>query len=106
MSECYPTRAPEIMNPDCVEREVFCRHYDHCLDLVITNHWPGFSCQDCSGFESQQWSPEYGQEDAKRCAVLLLCVFHSSKLRHISPSTLLTAMVHEEERKSEFVDFI
>lgn len=33
-----------------VERNVFCKHYDACLDEAIEKKWQGFSCIECEGY--------------------------------------------------------
>jgi hypothetical protein len=34
-----------------VNRRVFCRHYDSCLDYAVEKNWSGFSCEACNSYE-------------------------------------------------------
>lgn len=58
--ERIPVSAARTAEPD---RELFCTHYDHCLDTTIERNWPGFSCGCCPlrGLVSVRPSP--AQED-------------------------------------------
>jgi len=40
----FPVAAPRSDNPD---RELYCAHYDDCLDVAVKLDWEGFSCSDC-----------------------------------------------------------
>lgn len=68
---------PSIMRsaPQSVERHVFCRHYDECLDRALVRGWSGFSCSSCSGLDMPRMDPEAWLEDALRCAEVIHEVF-------------------------------
>jgi len=65
-----PVRYMAVESCDEVRRNVFCLHYGECLNLAIHNRWPGFSCQDCEGYEQEKLVGEALNDDHARCMVL------------------------------------
>ena len=47
-----PTVLAGLVQPENVERHrnVFCDHYDHCLDEALRQTWPSWSCERCPMF--------------------------------------------------------
>lgn len=54
-----PVRYHAVEFCDQVRRNVFCRHYDDCLDHAISKRWPGFSCDKCDQYECEEQTREY-----------------------------------------------
>ena len=63
-----------------VQRQVFCRSYDACLDRAIRKKWHGFSCERCGGYERRQWDSEQWADDYASCVALIYFVVFA-KLR-------------------------
>ncbi len=52
----HPTELMKLIPMDCgVEqyRNVFCDHYDGCLDEAITRGWTSFTCASCLLFAAR-----------------------------------------------------
>ena len=64
--------------PSKVQRKVLCVHYEACLDLTIKKTWPSFNCDHCRDFERIRMEPAEQEEDALRCALLLVAVISPS----------------------------
>ncbi len=70
-----PIRAGAVEELRKVSRNVFCKHYDGCLDLTLQRGWKSFSCRSCADFNLIQKSPLDWEEDALRCGALAGVVF-------------------------------
>lgn len=68
-----PARAVEELHR--VHRNVFCKHYDRCLDLALRRAWKSFSCERCQCFSLLQKEPLDWEEDGLRCGAVLGVVF-------------------------------
>ena len=53
---CTPIRTDY---PCDSKRNVWCQHYNKCLDHTIDNQWPSFGCDICQGYEPEQMSTRY-----------------------------------------------
>lgn len=51
----FPVSAPRSDTPD---RELYCAHYDDCLDVAVKLDWEGWSCSDCPIRGSCNVAPE------------------------------------------------
>lgn len=60
-----------------VRRNVFCKHYNACLDHAIEKNWQGFSCEACRGYERERMDCEQWDEDRHRCITLIYFVLFS-----------------------------
>lgn len=69
-----PCTTPKCM--DDVERNVFCRFYDDCLDDAIKNSWSGFSCKYCLAYEQIEINEAWIQTDSDKCQGFLMALFH------------------------------
>lgn len=73
-------RSPEpCTTPKCishVERNVFCKFYDECLDDAIRHNWHGFSCRYCLAHEQIEINEAWVQTDSDKCHGFLLALFH------------------------------
>jgi hypothetical protein len=71
-----------------VKRNVLCKHYDTCLDFTIEKDWPGFSCEECHGYERECMEREQWEEDRQRCISLIFCaLFPNLKIHGCSTDT-------------------
>lgn len=48
----HPTMLPALIEPEVVRehRNLFCPSYDDCLDLVLGQRWPSWTCSRCTFF--------------------------------------------------------
>ncbi|MGA7877566.1 MAG: hypothetical protein WCA08_18035 [Desulfoferrobacter sp.] len=54
-----------------VQREVWCEHYDSCLDHAIEENWESFACTDCKSFRSAPMTTTCLDHEADRCRALI-----------------------------------
>lgn len=47
MSVPHPVAVQQIDDPELVDRDLDCRHYDDCLDRAVREGWKGFACSEC-----------------------------------------------------------
>ena len=59
-----------------VERNVFCKFYEECLDDAIKLNWHGFSCGYCLAYEQIEINEAWAQTDSDKCHGFLLALFH------------------------------
>ncbi len=67
MQRATPTPYMTVESISQVKRQVFCRHYDSCLDIAIEKRWRGFSCEKCQGFEHETFDEKKIYEEHSRC---------------------------------------
>jgi hypothetical protein len=72
-----PRRCEGGGNLSQIRRNVFCKHYNSCLDHAISKNWDGFTCVNCDGYEREQWDHEQWCEDSIRCLRLVWAVSYS-----------------------------
>ena len=84
MQASVPSPTQVIERCAQVNRKVFCRHYNGCLDHAVKNDWQGFSCESCPSYVRQQFDSEEWNEDYARCMRLLffMTVVDRKPLRH------------------------
>ena len=71
-----PSPSKQIGNPVKVSRRVFCAHYQDCLDLAVTRHWDGFTCESCGDYQQlDTTTAAVWQVQAERCGRLLRAIF-------------------------------
>jgi hypothetical protein len=78
-----PVQARPVKELSRVNRKIFCKHYECCLDLAISRRWQSFSCARCTGFSPAQKPGTEWEEDALGCGALISVVFG----RRIMPET-------------------
>ncbi len=68
-----PMPAQMVNRPSDVERRVLCFRYSECLEICLSNGWPGFSCAECTGFEFESPDdPAHWAEQGKNAGWLLI----------------------------------
>ncbi|MGA2027477.1 MAG: hypothetical protein ABSH17_10490 [Syntrophobacteraceae bacterium] len=67
--------ARAVEEPQRVERKVFCKYYECCLDVALSRGWANFSCKSCADFGPVERSAREWIEDESQCADLLSVVF-------------------------------
>ena len=70
MKRVKPERYIAVESCDKVRRKVFCRNYGECLDYAILRKWPGFTCQNCEGYEQETLEGRALSDDYARCLAL------------------------------------
>lgn len=70
-----PICARAVEEPQRVERKVFCKHSERCLDVALSRGWANFSCKSCADFDPVERSAREWIEDGSQCADLLSVVF-------------------------------
>jgi hypothetical protein len=70
-----PVSARPIDELQRVKRNVFCEHYEACLDIALFKGWRSFSCGHCANFSQAQKSCAEWQGDALCCGDLISVVF-------------------------------
>ncbi len=66
-----PVSARPVDEPQKVNRNVFCKNYDVCLDLAISRGWQNFTCEMCASFSAMQKMPAQWRQDGLRCAAVI-----------------------------------
>lgn len=61
-----------------LDRELFCIHYNSCLNVALARGWPGFTCRECSACQRVTWTYPEALTDAYQCAKLLATAFRPS----------------------------
>lgn len=84
-------------------REVFCIHYDDCLDDALRIGWEGFSCSGCNGCEPVPWDRERLLDDNFRCMALLLAVFRPGAVKNLSPNRMVEWLEAEASKLRDAV---
>ncbi|MGO9375454.1 MAG: hypothetical protein ACLQBD_25655 [Syntrophobacteraceae bacterium] len=70
-----PIAARAVEEPEKVNRNVFCKLYEDCLDVALSRGWKSFSCGSCADFSPLQKAPLSWQEDMMCCGALVGVVF-------------------------------
>jgi hypothetical protein len=76
MKRLSPAASKAASNSQEVRRNVYCRHYNTCLDFTILKNWDGFTCEGCRGYERETLTAEDAFEECVRCAALVYLIIH------------------------------
>jgi len=58
-----------------VQREVWCEHYDSCLDRAVEENWENFACTNCRCFKSIPMTTTWLDSEADRCRALITMLY-------------------------------
>ncbi|MGD9504504.1 MAG: hypothetical protein AB7W37_06315 [Syntrophobacteraceae bacterium] len=81
----HPVNSQTARGGSDSKRNLFCAHYDRCLDVAVENNWRGFSCAECQGFLELQWDWDDWLRDAIACTKLMAAIFETGPDDAASP---------------------
>jgi len=60
VTACRPSPLKDVLPIEAVDahRDIWCRHYDRCLDVAVEREWPSWSCVTCPIRGKEQVKPE------------------------------------------------
>lgn len=70
-----PVRASQVGSAAKVQRHIFCKWYEGCLNSAIREDWPGFSCSQCSSYTAVEEELGYWLSQGERAGRLLNEIF-------------------------------
>lgn len=73
MSKANPVPCKSTDKPGKVMRNVFCAHYEQCLDRAIKEDWSGFSCEKCLVAKHISIDEEWANIDSTKCMYIWEC---------------------------------